>query len=43
LEVNPLRPVLERLVDFARLRTTEAPRLFIAATDVTPESSATPN
>jgi NTE family protein len=35
LGVNPLRPVLERLVDFARLRTTEAPRLFIAATDVT--------
>ena len=35
LGTNPLRPVLERLVDFARLRTTEPPRLFIAATDVT--------
>jgi NTE family protein len=27
--------MLERLVDFARLRATETPRLFIAATDVT--------
>jgi NTE family protein len=35
LGVNPLRPVLERLVDFARLRHTEPPRLFVAATDVT--------
>jgi NTE family protein len=35
LGVDPLRPVLERLVDFARLRATETPRLFIAATDVT--------
>jgi NTE family protein len=34
LGVNPLRPVLERLVDFARLRTTEPPRLFVAATNV---------
>jgi NTE family protein len=35
LGLNPLRAVLERLVDFARLRATETPRLFIAATDVT--------
>lgn len=34
LGVNPLRPVLERLVDFERLRAAELPRLFIAATDV---------
>jgi NTE family protein len=32
--VNPLRPVLERLVEFERLRAVELPRLFIAATDV---------
>jgi NTE family protein len=32
--LNPLRPVLERLVDFASLRTTAAPRLFVAATSV---------
>ena len=32
--VNPLRPVLERLVEFDRLRAAEQPRLFIAATDV---------
>jgi NTE family protein len=32
--VQPLRPVLERLVDFARLRAIERPRLFIAATNV---------
>ena len=32
--VNPLRPVLERLVDFERLRAAELPCLFIAATDV---------
>jgi NTE family protein len=32
--VNPLRPVLERLVEFERLRALELPRLFIAATDV---------
>jgi predicted acylesterase/phospholipase RssA len=35
LGVNPLAAVLERLVDFAHLRATETPRLFIAATDVT--------
>jgi NTE family protein len=34
LGVHPLRPVLERLIDFERLRTTEPPRLFIAATNV---------
>ena len=34
LGVNPLRPVLERLVEFERLRAVELPRLFIAATDV---------
>jgi NTE family protein len=34
LGVNPLRPVLERLVEFERLRAAELPRLFIAATDV---------
>ena len=32
--VNPLRPVLERLVEFERLRAVALPRLFIAATDV---------
>src|ERR687892_360367 len=32
--VNPLRPVLERLVEFERLRAVELPRLFIAATNV---------
>jgi NTE family protein len=32
--VNPLRPVLERLVEFERLRAVDLPRLFIAATDV---------
>ena len=32
--MNPLRPVLERLVAFERLRAVEVPRLFIAATDV---------
>jgi NTE family protein len=32
--VNPLRPVLERLVAFERLRAVELPRLFIAATNV---------
>jgi NTE family protein len=32
--MNPLRPVLERLVEFGRLRATELPRLFIAATNV---------
>jgi NTE family protein len=34
LGVNPLRPVLERLVEFDRLRAAPLPRLFIAATDV---------
>lgn len=34
LGMNPLRPVLERLVDFERLRIADAPRLFIAATNV---------
>jgi NTE family protein len=34
LGANPLRPVLERLVDFDRLRAAEAPRLFIAATKI---------
>jgi NTE family protein len=34
LGVNPLRPVLERLVEFERLRAAELPRLFIAATNV---------
>jgi NTE family protein len=34
LGVQPLRPVLERLIDFERLRATEPPRLFIAATNV---------
>ena len=33
LGVNPLRPVLERLVDFERLRAMAPPRLFIAATN----------
>ncbi|HZA66193.1 MAG TPA: patatin-like phospholipase family protein, partial [Geminicoccaceae bacterium] len=32
--LNPLRPVLERLVDFESLRATAAPRLFVAATSV---------
>jgi NTE family protein len=32
--LNPLRSVLERLVDFERLRATAAPRLFVAATSV---------
>jgi NTE family protein len=32
--MNPLRPVLERLVEFERLRAVELPRLFIAATNV---------
>jgi NTE family protein len=33
--LNPLRSVLKRLVDFDGLRTAAAPRLFIAATNVT--------
>jgi NTE family protein len=32
--LNPLRSVLERLVDFEGLRATAAPRLFVAATGV---------
>ena len=32
--LNPLRSVLERLVDFERLRAAAAPRLFVAATNV---------
>ena len=34
LGANPLRAVLERLVDFERLRAVATPRLFIAATNV---------
>ena len=34
LGANPLRAVLERLVDFERLRAVATPRLFIAATSV---------
>ncbi|HEX6112966.1 MAG TPA: patatin-like phospholipase family protein [Geminicoccaceae bacterium] len=34
LGVNPLRAVLERLVEFERLRVADTPRLFIAATSV---------
>jgi NTE family protein len=34
LGANPLRAVLERLVDFERLRAADTPRLFIAATSV---------
>lgn len=34
LGANPLRAVLERLVDFERLRAADTPRLFIAATEV---------
>jgi NTE family protein len=34
LGANPLRALLARLVDFERLRTRDAPRLFIAATSV---------
>jgi NTE family protein len=34
LGANPLRALLERLVDFEHLRTPEGPRLFIAATSV---------
>jgi NTE family protein len=34
LGANPLRAVLERLVDFERLRAAATPRLFIAATSV---------
>ena len=34
LGANPLRAVLERLVDFERLRAADTPRLFIAATNV---------
>jgi NTE family protein len=34
LGANPLRAVLERLIDFERLRVVATPRLFIAATSV---------
>jgi NTE family protein len=34
LGVHPMRPVLERLVDFERLRIADSPRLLIAATNV---------
>ena len=33
-DLNPLGPLLERLVDFAALRRPEAVRLFLSATDV---------
>lgn len=31
---NPLRAILEDLVDFERLRASDAPRLYVSATDV---------
>lgn len=34
LGLNPLRGLLERLIDFERLRAADTPRLFIAATSV---------
>jgi NTE family protein len=34
LDLNPLRKILERLVDFERLRSARAVALFIAATDL---------
>src|SRR5690606_21331453 len=34
LGVNPLRGLLERLIDFERLRAADSPRLFVAATSV---------
>lgn len=34
LNHNPLRPIVERLVDFEKLRHSKAPRLFVSATDV---------
>jgi NTE family protein len=34
LDHNPLRAILADLVDFKRLRSAKAPRLFISATDV---------
>ena len=34
LDLNPLRDLLVRFVDFKRLREDDAPRLFIAATNV---------
>ena len=46
LGANPLRAVLERLVEFERLRAADTPRLFIAATSVAtgrPGSFATPS
>ncbi len=33
-DVNPLRQVLRETIDFARLRTARAPRVFVAATNV---------
>lgn len=34
LNHNPLRAILADLIDFERLRTADAPRLFVSATDV---------
>ena len=34
LDVNPLRGVLEDVIDFEALRDPRAPRLFISATDL---------
>ncbi|HMN73334.1 MAG TPA: patatin-like phospholipase family protein [Rhodoblastus sp.] len=35
LDINPLRVALTKLVDFDALRTSDGPKLFISATDVT--------
>ena len=34
LNINPLKDVIERFVDFAAIRACESPRLFISATNV---------
>ena len=34
LDINPLRQLIEREIDFERLQKLKSPRLFIAATDV---------
>lgn len=34
LDINPLRAIVEEHVDFERLKSASAPRLFIAATDI---------
>ncbi len=34
LDINPLRDAIRREIDFAALRTSEGPKLFIAATNV---------